>query len=163
MKCQCHRDDIDDYVASVLDSVEEMAREHLPKTGGGEERNDNRRRIPGWTEFVTPFQNESKFWFAVWQSANKPKQGDLFNIMKTTKNQYKYAVRRLKKSQDKISNDRLVSSVIDGGANIFKEVKKLRGNIRTCSSRIDGVIGSSNIANHFATTYSELYLSLIHI
>ena len=41
--------------------------------------------------------------------------------------------------------------------NIFEEIKKYRGVSSTVSSRIDDEVGAANIANHFATIYSELY------
>ena len=77
--------------------------------------------------------------------------------MRQSKLQYKYSVRRLKKAKDKIQNDKFVNSLLDGGVNIFDEVKKFRGKTKTCSSTIDGHVGSQNIAEHFATVYSNLY------
>ena len=74
--------------------------------------------------------------------------------MKSSKAQYKYAVRRLKRSQEKIVNNKFVNSVKDGGVNIFEEVKKFRGKTKTCSSNIDGEVGAANIASHFAEQYS---------
>ena len=47
--------------------------------------------------------------------------------------------------------------MINGGANIFSEIKKLRGKCTTLSSRIDDEVGQKNIASHFAHIYSELY------
>ena len=51
-------------------------------------------------------------------------------------------MRRLNRAGDSIKNDKLVNSIIKGGINIFKEIKKLRGHGATCSSRIDGEVGS---------------------
>ena len=77
--------------------------------------------------------------------------------MQSSKCHYKYAVRRLKRANQSIQNDKFVQGVLKGGVDIFKEVKKLRGQTRNCSSRIDNEVGSKNIANHFAGIYSELY------
>ena len=74
-----------------------------------------------------------------------------------SKNQYKHAVRRLKRAQNKIQNDKFVSSIMKGGVNIFQEIKKYRGISTTVSSRIDDEVGAENIANHFANIYSGLY------
>ena len=46
---------------------------------------------------------------------------------------------------------------LQGGADIFKEIKKFRGVKTQCSSRIDDEIGAANIASHFGTIYSSLY------
>ena len=76
--------------------------------------------------------------------------------MKQSKSQYKYAVRRLKRVNDRIKNDMFINSVIQGGTNIFREIKKFRGKSLTCSSRIDNEGGAKTIANHFAGIFSEL-------
>ena len=71
--------------------------------------------------------------------------------------QYKYALRRLKLAENKIKNDKFVESLLEGNANIFSQIKKFRGQMKTCSSRIDGEVGSGNIANHFAGIYSTIF------
>ena len=106
---------------------------------------------------MKPYYEESKFWRSIWLSAGKPSHGDLVDMMHSTKSQYKYAIRRLKRAMDKIENDKFVNSIISRGVNIFDEIKRFRGKIKTCSSRIDDEVGSGNIANHFAGIYSELY------
>ena len=78
-------------------------------------------------------------------------------MMRQSRAQYKYAVRRLKRAQKKIQKDKFVSNIIEGGVNIFQEIRKYRGTSSTVSSRIDDEVGSSNIANHFASIYSKLY------
>ena len=69
-------------------------------------------------------------------------------------------MRRLKRAQAKAQNNKFVSSIINGGVNIFSEIRKFRGKSTSISSRIDNEVGSENIANHFATIYSELYNSV---
>ena len=43
------------------------------------------------------------------------------------------------------------------GKNLFDEIRRYRGRNNSISSRIDEVVGSENIAEHFAGTYSKLY------
>ena len=145
--CRGHREEIDDYCSDVLTAVNDAAWENLPTAGGGGKK-EGVSQVAGWNELVKPFQDESKFWFSVWTSSGKPNTGDIFEMMRQTKNQYKYAVRRLKKAKDKIENDILVDSVMSGGGNIFDKVKQSRGQTKSYSSKIDGEVGS---------------LSLIHI
>ena len=49
--------------------------------------------------------------------------------------------------------------MLDGGVNIFQEIRKFRGQSSTHSSRIDKEVGSLNIANHFAEIYKNLYIN----
>ena len=161
LHCMEHAEQLELYTMAVLEAVETAAQESLPSVGGGSSRADGGcgryGRWAGWTEYVKPYYEESKFWRSIWQSAGQPSQGDLFDMMHSTKSQYKYAIRRLKRAKDKIENDKFVNSIISGGVNIFDEIKRFRGKVKTCSSRIDDEVGSGNIANHFAGIYSELY------
>ena len=155
LHCKIHSSSLEDYTVEVLQAVESSARECLPSSGGG--AGMSRLTRPGWTEYVKPYCDESKFWYSVWQADGSPCTGPLYEQMKSSKAQYKYAVRRLQRVNDKIQNSKFVNSILRGGVNIFNEIKKFRGRSKQCSSRIDEEIGSQDIASHFANIYSELY------
>ena len=159
LHCQVHTEELEDYTMSVLEAVESAAKECLPSSGGGGGECSSKRQhlIPGWSEHVKPFCEESKFWGAVWESAGKPADGDLHDLMMKSKCQYKYAVRRLKRANHHLQGDKFVQGLLSGGVDIFSEIKKFRGKVKNCSSRIDDQVGSQNIANHFAEIYSQLY------
>ena len=153
-----HSEDIEDYTMTVLQAIESSAQSSLPSVGGGKQSEEGQpSKVPGWNEHVKPFHVESKFWHGLWCSAGKPAAGQLFHTMRQAKMQYKYAFRRLKRVSHKLQNDKFVSSILKGVVNIFQEIKKFRGKSSNCSSRIDEEGGSTNIANHFAGIYSNLY------
>ena len=77
--------------------------------------------------------------------------------MRQSKNQFKYAIRRLKNASDHIQNDKFINCLLQGGQNIYKEIKRFRGTVKGYSSRIDDEVGDTNIANYFAKLYSGLY------
>ena len=154
VQCNAHAVELEDYTMAIMEAVEAAAVECLPLVGGGKEK---AFITPGWNEYVKPFSDENKFWYSVWVSSGQPQQGSLFNVMRSSKLQYKYAVRRLKRANQKIQNDKFIKGVLNGGTNIFSEIKKFRGKSMNCSSRIDGEVGSKNIANRFADIYSQLY------
>ena len=113
--------------------------------------------IQGGLNMLNHTRMSVSFWFSMWLSVGKPDCGEVYWNMRHSKNQYKYAVRRLRRAKSQIQNDKFVSSIIEGKVNIFKEIKKYRGNSSTISSRIDEEVGAENIANHFATIYRDLY------
>ena len=155
LHCKCHHEAIDEYTLEVLEAIELAGEECLPSVGG--HKQGKKIPIPGWSEYVQPYKQESQFWFSVWLSLGRPEYGDVFDNMKHSKKQYKFAVRRLQRPQNKIQNDKFVSGVIKGGVNIFEEIRKYRGGRTAVSSRIDQEVGAENISNHFATIYSDLY------
>ena len=155
--CTIHRDQIEDYTVAILETVQTVAGESLSSSGGGRHGSSKPTAVPGWSEYVKPFSEESKFWFAVWQSAGRQSDGALYEAMMYSKRQYKHAVRRLKRVNNKIRNDKFVENLISGGVNIFSEIKKHRRIVKNHSSRIDDQVGDENIANRFADIYSDLY------
>ena len=139
-----HFEDIETYTLQIMEAMEEAGLESLPSSCS--QGPQKRPKISGWNEYVKPYAMESDFWYQVWVSAGKPINGDLFYNMKHSKRQFKFAVRRLKRCSDTIQSDKFISSLLDGGVNLFDEIRKFRGSRQTYSSRI---VGSRNIANHF--------------
>ena len=148
---------MEEYTMSIMETMEAVAIECLHSAGGGSPNKGVHDTVQGWTQYVKPFCEESKFWHATWYSAGQPRVGPLHDIMVYSKRQYKHAVRRLKRANEKIQNDKFVQSLLSGGSNIFKEIKKFRGKYQTYSSRIDDKVGAQNIAGKFADIYSQLY------
>ena len=76
--------------------------------------------------------------------------------MKTSRNQYHYAVRRAQKSLKNIENDKLLSKM--DSPDIFEEIKKsCKEKNSDLPSVIDDVHGAKNISQHFKTIYENLY------
>ena len=64
----------------------------------------NEKRRPGWSDVVRPFQDDAKFYHSLWLSYGKPVNCNLYNVMKRSRNQYHYAVRRMKRNEEYINN-----------------------------------------------------------
>ena len=79
-----------------------------------------------------------------------PEVGELYEINRQAKMQYKYAVRRLKRAAHNIKKDKLLTGLL-------QEIKKFRGKTSTVSSSVDGHTEAGDISNHFANIYSVLY------
>ena len=91
-KSDLHRDQIEEYTISILEAMEEAGEACLPMTSSGGLK-PTRKILPGWDQYVKPHAEESKFWYSLWCSAGKPREGELFLMMKSKKHQYKYVVR----------------------------------------------------------------------
>ena len=165
---QCNQDwhlhDIDRATGSLLGAMTECAWENLECTKGTTgDQSSRQHTIPGWNNLVKPFQGEAKFWYNLWLSAGKPLvsavpgvQHDLFTAMKTSRNQYHYAVRRAQKSLNKIENDKLVSKM--GTSEVYEEIKKsCKDKNSDLTSVVDDIHGAVNISNYFKNIYEQLY------
>ena len=156
LRCEEHEEAVDTYTTSICEALDRAASSCLPLVGHPVQQGGH-KMTPGWTEYVKPYQTDSRFWSGVWRAAGSPDVGDLYEINRQAKMQYKYAVRRLKHASNNIQQDKLLTGLLNGGVNIFNEIKKSRGNTSTISSSVDGKTGAEDISNHFAEVYKDLY------
>ena len=127
LHCKIHFDQIASYTTEVLEAIEASTVECLPMKGG---RSEGKNLLIGWKEFVKPFQEESKFWHSIWVSSGKPMIGQVFQLMKSSKHQFRYAIRRLQKAQNNLQRDKFMTKILKGVSSIFDEIKKFRGALK---------------------------------
>ena len=154
-----HLKDIDSFCNFITDSIESSVNNNIPCSGSSNSSSGS--VISGWSDYVEPYRKDAKFWHAIWVSLGRPLNCEVHNVMKRTRNLFHYAVRRVKKNREKIEQDNLLVSFLDGKVNnLIKELKSQRSKCKAkVPSHMDGHTGSENIANHFASKYSELYNS----
>ena len=102
LQCKEHSEMLEVYTMDVMEAIETVAKETLPLSGGTAKKGHSGDIVAGWSEHIKPYAEDSKFWFSIWESLGKPLQGDVFNRMRLSKNQYKYAIRRLKRVNDNL-------------------------------------------------------------
>ena len=153
-KNEKHRKQIDSYVMKVLGIVDTS----IKKIAGGKRENRSHAKVvPGWVDIVRPFHENARFWNAVWRSAGKPLNTVLHTIMKKTRNQYHYAIRKCKRASENLKKEKLLNtSLLQGNNNIFDEIRKMRKTQDSTPSKIDGY---DNPAQRFSEVYEKLYNS----
>ena len=117
-----------------------------------------KKLVPGWNDIVKPFKETAAFWFAIWTSCGKLRYGEVFNVMKRTKNQYHMMIRRVKRLKNYLQNCKL----IEGNATnleLFECIKNARRDTNKVSANIEGLAGSK-AAELFATKYRDLFNSV---
>ena len=159
VKCSSmdHCDAVDKLAIDVLETVQHTAEESLsfPSSNGGSREH---KPVAGWNESVKPFRDTAYFWHQIWLSCGKPINNDVHRIMKRTKNIYHYQFRKNKKAEDIVKKSKLLDACLNGGGDIFKEVKSLRNTRQVVANTMDGVV--EGIPEHFRTIYSDLYNSV---
>ena len=125
--------------------------------GGGQGRGKpDSGCVSGWREEVAPQQKTAVFWHSVWMSAGRPNTGQLFEIVKRTRNQFPYACRRVRKEAYTIKSQKLFEASLWGGADLFDELKKTR---EAGTDRIShaGANWEEEISLKFQQVYCSLY------
>ena len=172
LKCQdvtCtshdHKTERDNLMIDLIGSICDAGRESLPQTGGRPPENKNQpdsinKALPGWKEHVAPFRDKAVFWYSVWQSAGRPPGGELHNLVKKTRSQYHYAIRRIKRFADSIRSNKLAEAAFSGNANLLQEMKRVKS--AGCQTEPDNVDGSTSvdIPEQFANVYQQLFNSV---
>ena len=148
-----HRADLDAASEEVLDAISAAVGGNIPHSGINTEKS-----TPGWKEWIAPYKADARFWFAVWTSAGKPQGTQLHNIMKRTRNQFMYAVRRAKRHEDEIRKSKFINACMDGEVNdIIQDLRKSRCKNNKVASSIDGCTDPSDIANNFQNIYKNIF------
>ena len=106
------------------------------------------RPIAGWNEYVKvhySVAHDALWW---WKLYNKPKTGAIYHRMRSTKAQFKYTLRFVRKSEEMHKADALASDLLNNDDDSFwKDVRMLSSFDSIQNNIIDGVSGESNITN----------------
>lgn len=149
----CHKTDIDEYCKHILSVTDTATLNNIPPI-----KKPNEKKLPGWSDLVKPYQDDARFYYAVWVSYGKPINCPLHNLVKHSKNVYHYAVRRIKRQEEALRNDKLLEHCLKGNStNVVKEFKKQNTNRPQATDSVDGFNNSEDISNHFASVYKNLY------
>ena len=154
-----HKMKIDGFVEEVLKNISDSGFETLPLSKPrGRGKNNQRKKTAGWIEYVEPYQDNAKFWHSVWISAGRPINTELHKIMKRTRNRFHYQVRKCRRVESYIKNQKIVENCLEGDMDLFNEIKKQRANTNEDDVTIDGAAGD-DIPGKFAEVYANLYNS----
>ncbi len=80
-------------------------------------------------------------------------------MMKTSRNAYHYAIRRLKCHQKTVKRSTFMDTMMQGNRQFMQEVRRKKRHWKIIPSSVDGFSDSQYIANQFASKYSDLYNS----
>ena len=119
--------------------------------------NKKQKVIPGWREEVKPFRDQAYSWHQIWLSAGRPLNTELHRIMKRSRNRYHYEFKKCQKAEDRIRKNKLLDACLNGGADLFSEIKSMRKSKPVVASSMDDV--HDNVKEVFKNKYEKLYNS----
>ena len=154
-----HLQHLNEYASKITDSCLRAAEAAIPCSC----RRQSSGRIPGWSEYVQPVREKSLFWHKLRLECILPKTGAVADCKRRTRAVYHYAIRKVKRDEDTLINERIADSILKNDTRDFwSEIKRIRSN-KSCTSRIVyGETDSVSIAKLFANSYRELYTSVPH-
>ena len=85
--------------------------------------------------------------------AGKPLNSELHRIMKYSRNRFHYQIRKCRRVENYIKNQKIVENCIKNDTDLFNEIRKQRKNNNHDEVTIDGASGKE-IPGKFATVYN---------
>jgi hypothetical protein len=149
-----HRTQIDEWCAEIINCC--LSADHVfPRSRAG-----GRRNLSGWNVEVKPFKDECQFWYRTWCSIGRPMTGAVYEQTRSSKRQYMYAVRRVKRRQREFSAINMLEAIANSKSrDLFTEVKKMNPK-PTYTGGVDDMDRDEDIAGVFRTKYEQLYNSV---
>ena len=75
---------------------------------------------------MKPYKEDAYFWHSIWNSAGRPINTQLHNIMKRTRNRYHMEFKKCKRTEQTIKKSKLLDACLNGNGDLFKEIKLMR-------------------------------------
>ena len=91
-----HRDEIDELYAYIVDTLNKCSHA-LVSTGKHIVKEDI---VPGWNEQVKQLHCAARHAYLTWRELCKPRQGDVFTMMKLSRGKFKFALRKCKRDNN---------------------------------------------------------------
>jgi hypothetical protein len=148
---QGHYDQIDSWCEELIDIC--LTSDHVfPQA------KSSIKSKPGWSEHVKPYKDECNFWYQIWKSFGRPRAGTVYDCWREAKRQYMYSVRRIKRKENALRMEKLSECISQNKSrDFFKELKKMKP--KREAPCINSLANSTEIVEHFAQKYQELYNS----
>ena len=152
--CKLHEGEIDRLYGGIIKSLNMAANDCIPRRKSG-----TRQQIAGWTEIVKESHEVAMSDFEFWCSNGKPIHGYVYEAMRRSRSQFKYALMQCKRSEDTIKADRLAGDLLQHNVvDFWKNVRNLTSN--KASNSIDAVVGEQNIADYWRSHYEGIFNSV---
>jgi exonuclease III len=155
--CLNHTDEIekfhDDIISACISAGEETIPFHKPSSVRGR---------AGWDNEINDLKRRAMFWHDMWKENGRPHNGVVADIRRHTRAKYHYAVRRLKKNQDKVAADKLAESLRGKNSTEFwKDIKKIKGSGSILPNTMDNVEGKEATCKLFAEKFKKQRLMIV--
>ena len=125
-------------------------------------RNIKQAIVPGWNAHVKEqhdYARDAYYW--LWREMGKPRNGDIFTLMKLSRSRLKYALRKCKREQEVIGSDSISNRMCQKESRNFrKKIRCTMNNKVKLPTSVDGVCGDANIASMWKSHYDNIFNSV---
>ena len=115
------------------------------------------RAVPGWNSYCKELHGMAREAYLCWRDSGKARHGILFENMKKSRAQFKYALRSCKKNSSRNQADSLAANLLRRDDKAFwKEIKKINDNSVPLSTTVNNVTGEQAISEMWHTHFKSI-------
>ena len=117
--------------------------------------------VPGWNEQVQELHDAARNAYLTWREIGKPRQGDVFIMMKLSRSKFKYALRKCKRDKETIIADNIAEQLCQkDDRDFWKNIKQMTNKKVKLPTNIDGVHGDNDIVSMWKQHYAAIFNSV---
>ena len=117
--------------------------------------------VPGWNDQVKELHCAARHAYMTWRELGKPRQGDVFTMMKLSRSKFKFALRKCKRDKMTIIADNIAENLCKKDSRDFwKDIKHLTNKKVKLPTNIDGVHGDNDIVSMWKQHYAAIFNSV---
>ena len=114
--------------------------------------------VPGWNNYVREAHAAARESFLIWQQDGKPRHGPVYEGMRHSRQQFKYALRRCRRVESQARADSLAKHLSSKKYSSFwKGIRSQKCTKLSNPTSIDGVSDEENILNHWVKHYKTVF------
>ena len=114
--CLNHNDDIDRFYNNIISALILSGSECIPSSTAVASSSPT---IPGWNEYVKEHHAIARDAFWWWTANNRPRHGLIYHSMRTSRAQFKYALRFARNQEETVRADAMATDLCNHDVDQF--------------------------------------------
>ena len=155
---ESHANDVNDFYCNIIRILSECG-SHLVKNVNVKS-SPSQYNVAGWADHVDSFHNAARDAYLLWQQDGKPTRGYVYDLMRSSKRKFKYALRKCKNNNNRIISDRLADKLCTkSDKDFWKDIR----NISNSKVNLPNLVGDAKgdqIPNMWNTHYKSIFNSV---
>ena len=95
-----HITDLDCFYQNITDACVFATNDATPCRNLSKPRDKHIKHFPGWGPELNLAREQSLFWHFIWDACERPREGEVADVMRHAQNHYNYLIRRIKKKSE---------------------------------------------------------------
>uniref|UniRef100_A0A0P4VXS2 Reverse transcriptase domain-containing protein n=1 Tax=Scylla olivacea TaxID=85551 RepID=A0A0P4VXS2_SCYOL len=155
--CTQHEMEIAAFYDHITNALIKASKECIPRTNCGRVK----KIVPGWNDCVEGYFRTALFWHRLWVDSERPQQGLIAEIRRTTRKCYHQARKMVIKQEELITTEKLAESLqaSASGRQFWRSVRNKGKQKKKTPKAVDGKHCPKDIADLFKGKFEELYNS----